>query len=125
MANANANVALLKLPAEIRNHIYQLTLLEDQPIKVQSGDNAFPHPGILTACKQLRKETKRMYYRCNTFDFILGLHVGNKYPVQWQAELPLRFRVLFEPNLNWPRNPVRVEGSMVRPGYTAQGVLWW
>ena len=55
---------LFKLPAELRNRIYSLVLIENDTIDV---DPLLSLPAILGVCRQLRLETLQLYYSSNDF----------------------------------------------------------
>lgn len=77
-----------RLPAELRNHVYELALLEhnehSRTIDLESwagkpfhfsalGDEEFLEPlritGLPQACRQIRRESLRIYYSINRFYF--------------------------------------------------------
>lgn len=77
---ANADILLFKIPAEVRNLIYHDVIIFDDHIAYQNLPKGSPNhvtPRILGACPQLRKETLPIFYSENTF-FIKpeGLHRG-------------------------------------------------
>ena len=55
------NSRLGKLPAELRNVIYDFTLHNP------SGVEIWEEPGILRTCKQIRSEAEQMFYAVNDF----------------------------------------------------------
>lgn len=68
-----------RLPAELRNHIYELAVLHDKPIVLDPNRNAAykPRPrgsisGLLTAllytCKTIHTEALPIFYGVNTFE---------------------------------------------------------
>jgi hypothetical protein len=67
---------LLELPAEVRNKIVRYVLVSNEPIKVQftscrwrSSRRHFTMiPGLINASKQLRSETRRIFFEENTFE---------------------------------------------------------
>ena len=74
--------AFLALPAELRNHIYQLLLVAPQPIQLALEDNgrratvgiqnwyeASPSANILATCKQINREAGAYLYGDNTLTF--------------------------------------------------------
>ena len=72
---AAPNMALLGLPAELRNQIWSYALVEDEAIKIP--DDLMPvqiplHPGLLSINRQIRAESTPIYYSENTFRLILG-----------------------------------------------------
>ena len=56
----------IRLPAELRNIIYALTL-QDATTAINTVSHTSPPPGILLAFKQTHYET--IYYRATTFEF--------------------------------------------------------
>ncbi|KAK5721225.1 hypothetical protein LTR17_014786 [Elasticomyces elasticus] len=66
---------LLRLPAEIRNDIFSLALIEPEPISIE------------THRRHLRDETLPIYYGCNTFPFDYGC---NFYDLRTPLWLSLR-----------------------------------
>ncbi|KAK5121489.1 hypothetical protein LTR85_005322 [Meristemomyces frigidus] len=58
---------LLKLPAEIRNAIYTLALVKDEPINVGYFEAFLREPGLLAANRQIRREGMPIFYGANTF----------------------------------------------------------
>ncbi|KAF7185428.1 hypothetical protein HII31_13275 [Pseudocercospora fuligena] len=77
---ANPNACLLSIPAEMRNRIYRLVLLE-YATNPKINDGGFgrvqflphgPHPqepSLLQTCTQIRKEASSIYYMENRFVF--------------------------------------------------------
>ena len=61
------------LPAELRNQIYNLALISEQPIQITTvkarGCDVHTEPGILQTNRQIRNETLKLYFEGNTFDF--------------------------------------------------------
>lgn len=74
------SIRLMSLPGEIRNRIYEFTLLSKEIISMtsQSGNSAIP--GLLRANKQIREECVPIYYRSNSFKFY-ELTVGPEHPM--------------------------------------------
>ncbi|PIB00785.1 hypothetical protein CB0940_02163 [Cercospora beticola] len=62
------------LPAELRNDIYELVLLSEEPILVHCEAAATPGvprkyrylPGIIATCKQVRNECEQIFFKRNT-----------------------------------------------------------
>lgn len=75
MARNQEQSPLLKLPAELRNHICHLALVSDSPVKITGPPNKdrrhryLPprEPGLLQSCAQLRRECTAVYYSKNVF----------------------------------------------------------
>ena len=57
---------LSKLPAELRNRIWEHVLIDDRSaIDIDANSNA--PPAVLAASRQIRKETRTIYYTRNRF----------------------------------------------------------
>ena len=73
----NLKVCFLSLPAELRNHIYELVVVKDEYEPIEIRDKAEPHdesgederlqPSLSHACRQLRDEVLPIYYGRNRF----------------------------------------------------------
>jgi len=63
---------LLKLPAELRDAIYTLALVDDEPIYISLPEPARPlslrEPALLAVNRQIRNETLPIYYGTNIFE---------------------------------------------------------
>jgi len=67
---------LLELPPEVRDKIFRYALVSNEPIKLQFSSRWWPSrrrrftmiPGLITASKQLRSETQRIFFEENTFE---------------------------------------------------------
>jgi hypothetical protein len=57
--------SLLRLPPEIRNAIYELTLVADERIRIGHKDNEWP--ALLKTCRQINSEAVSIYLLGNTF----------------------------------------------------------
>lgn len=66
--NPVAQTTFLSLPAEIRNEIYSLALIEDEPVKVRTVEPYLLEPGLLAANKQVRSEALGLWYGENDFE---------------------------------------------------------
>ncbi|KAM3419819.1 hypothetical protein BST61_g3150 [Cercospora zeina] len=74
---------LLELPAELRNNIYEKTLLQPEPIEIDltkpsSSSRSQASPSLntfnlLQTCKQIHNEARNLIYD-NTFEFITSIH---------------------------------------------------
>ncbi|KAF2217848.1 hypothetical protein CERZMDRAFT_80511 [Cercospora zeae-maydis SCOH1-5] len=74
---------LLELPAELRNNIYEKTLLQDEPVQIDltkpsSSCSSQASPSLSTfnllqTCKQIYNEARNFIYD-NTFEFITSIH---------------------------------------------------
>ncbi|KAK5127467.1 hypothetical protein LTR85_006806 [Meristemomyces frigidus] len=62
---------LLKLPAELRNAIYRLSVVERNKVMISSRRPAPPQPGIMQVSRQVRAEIVSIYYKENTFGHII------------------------------------------------------
>lgn len=56
---------LLSLPAELRNSIYELALIEPHYIQIDSN---LKEPGVLHVNRQIHKEARSVWYTSNTFE---------------------------------------------------------
>ena len=63
---------LLALPAELRNRIYQFTVVYKDAGSILINSNVFPEPGLILTCKKLREEALPIYYLDNTFTVDVG-----------------------------------------------------
>lgn len=61
----NAACGLLKLPAELRNYIYELVLFDENMIEIQK--DVVRKVALTQTCRQIRNETAGMFYALNTF----------------------------------------------------------
>jgi len=76
----NCSKSLLDLPAELRNHIYQLIFPGECIYVTRRGDEATRRPvigdkyarAITQVCRQTRHESLAIYFHSNTFMFELG-----------------------------------------------------
>jgi hypothetical protein len=57
---------LLTIPPEMRNYICKYAVVEAEPIVVDAK-RGFKEPGLLLACKHLRKEAGPVFYHVNKF----------------------------------------------------------
>ena len=71
-----ANSRLLSLPAEIRNHIYRLVAVHQEPIQVTANPKSAKSisftprfPGLALTCRSTLRELEAIFYEENTFDF--------------------------------------------------------
>lgn len=65
---------LSRLPAELRNRIYELALLQDDSITISlNGKRRWRPPAHLSTCNQIRAEASSIYYAGNTFT-VLGIY---------------------------------------------------
>ena len=64
---------LSKLPGEVRNEIYQLALRHTSPIIICKNENevmavnSTPAMALTAVCRQMRKETLKIFYAVNSF----------------------------------------------------------
>lgn len=72
---------LLELPPELRNRIYELVVVRDEPVKTVIISD-FQHracfarlqqPRITATCQQIRQESLSIFYTCNSFRFSIGV----------------------------------------------------
>ncbi|KAK4503839.1 hypothetical protein PRZ48_004754 [Zasmidium cellare] len=67
MSRKKTSVSLLNLPAELRNQIYELALIE--PMKQVTVTSDLKPPGLLAANRQIRSECRKIWYFENRFLF--------------------------------------------------------
>lgn len=99
---ASTKTTFLDLPAELRNHIYELALVDDEPLIAYIGkrivrcdsdstyhhyavsqSKAFPEvPQLAQANRQIRKEALAVFYGQNTFIFSYALD-PECHPFRW------------------------------------------
>lgn len=60
---------ILRLPAELRNAIYKLSLANSTSIRIPAAGPVPPEPGLLSTCSQIRNEALEFYYKTNHFSF--------------------------------------------------------
>ena len=63
--------SLLGLPGELRNVIYRLALVETDRIVIDAANPVAPQPGLLRTYRQLRNESLKIFYRENSFQYVL------------------------------------------------------
>ncbi|KAK5115830.1 hypothetical protein LTR85_009424 [Meristemomyces frigidus] len=72
---------LIRLPAELRNHIYELALLRGHPVEIKIYDDDVLSPvgydvlALTRTCKQIRHESTGLFYSIN--EFHIQLRVGS------------------------------------------------
>jgi hypothetical protein len=62
---------LLKLPAELRNEIYYLALVETDPHIITITDAGIEEPALLQTSKEVRGEAIQIYYGQNQFQHLV------------------------------------------------------
>ncbi|KAK5121501.1 hypothetical protein LTR85_005334 [Meristemomyces frigidus] len=74
----NSQSLLLKLPAELRNRIYEEVLLDSEFTNIRSrgGISIWHAPAILQTCRTIRIEAKAMYYGSSIFFFSLPMNAS-------------------------------------------------
>jgi hypothetical protein len=60
-------MSLRNFPPEVREMIMKLVLIEDDPIDIANFDLYRPNLGLFGACKELRHESRAIFYKYNTF----------------------------------------------------------
>lgn len=98
---------LLNLPAELRNSIYRLVLLEQNPITVT---RTLQTPGLTQTCQQIRRETIKPWIMENEFRFDI-LHCDTTLLTKWQCRVPrmnfdtaadeITIHTYIRPSTNW------------------------
>ncbi|KAK5743011.1 hypothetical protein LTR17_003024 [Elasticomyces elasticus] len=71
---------LFKLPAELRNEIYEMVLLERGPICIQKWLRV---PGLLQVSSEVRQETVKMWYGENEFSHVIR-NCSARYMIAWE-----------------------------------------
>ncbi|KAK3622554.1 hypothetical protein LTR56_022109 [Elasticomyces elasticus] len=71
-----AEPTLLGMPPEIRNRIYELSLVQDEPIRSHCGVCCVG-PALLQTNRQISREARGIYYTANTFqgDWNFAFHL--------------------------------------------------
>ncbi|KAF7196146.1 hypothetical protein HII31_02547 [Pseudocercospora fuligena] len=72
---------LLGLPAELRNYIYRLVMLEQDYIDITP--RSYARPALLDTCRQTRSEGLKIYYYENKFEIKIN---------DFDSDMHLRFR---------------------------------
>jgi hypothetical protein len=75
---ADMNIPLLRVPREIRDTIYGLVLVSDEPVTVGLNDNEWP--SLLKTCKQINSEAVPIYVLRNTFHCALKCLISRPIP---------------------------------------------
>jgi hypothetical protein len=75
---ADMNIPLLRVPREIRDTIYGLVLVSDEPVTVGLNDNGWP--ALLKTCKQINSEAVPVYLLRNTFHCALKCLISRPIP---------------------------------------------
>lgn len=66
--NPTGKTTFLSLPAEIRNEIYSLALVECSPVTIRSARPYLLEPGLLATNRQVRSEVLGIWYGENVFE---------------------------------------------------------
>ena len=66
---------LLKIPLELRNRIYESTVISNKRIDISAPWNK-EQPGLLRTCRQVRNEALGIYYNDNNFSFTVHGYRG-------------------------------------------------
>jgi len=62
---------LLELSAELRNTIYRLALVSEDPIELEDADIPPMDPPLLKTCRQIRSEARGIFYKENKVIFLV------------------------------------------------------
>ncbi|EXJ80371.1 hypothetical protein A1O1_08515 [Capronia coronata CBS 617.96] len=81
-APVRAGPTLLGLPSELRVPIYRLLFLRGGPIDFTERTNFCRSSGLLSTCKEILKEGRKVLYGENAFHFARNLELRGKY---WEA----------------------------------------
>ncbi|KAM3415989.1 hypothetical protein BST61_g9477 [Cercospora zeina] len=93
LPQATSSVGFLDLPAELRNIIYEMCLLETRRINIT---RELKQPALLATCRQIRGETKMLWFWRNRFRyFVMSCDIR---PLYWfhrlyGASLPAEVKV--------------------------------
>ncbi|KAK5694957.1 hypothetical protein LTR17_024748 [Elasticomyces elasticus] len=76
-ASTSSGSRLLDIAPELRNHIYRMAIIHNQPIVVST--QGYNIPPLLSVCKQIRHEAESIFYYENAFetelsDYNIDLH---------------------------------------------------
>src|SRR3978361_1986460 len=93
MKHDNSQSLLLKLPAELRNWIYEEVLLDLKPIDIcnPAGPPIWHAPAVLQTCRTIRDEAKAIHYGGNIFLLPMvrreAIEANLKYLKPWLQEI--------------------------------------
>ncbi|TKA79432.1 hypothetical protein B0A55_03496 [Friedmanniomyces simplex] len=62
-------MGFFNLPAQLRNHIYELALVPSDAVRPTEIENDPPATTPLAACPRIRSEAEQIFWRQNTFHF--------------------------------------------------------
>ena len=86
-------VGFFDLPPEIRNRIYELTVINEQTITLAPRMQRL-QTAVIEVCRQMRAECRELYWTSNTFVFAIPF--DGHYLPNWLTRLKNEFR----PRLN-------------------------
>ena len=91
---SSGHCALLSLPLELRNRVYELSLVRKSPIAICPLDRTGgEQPGLLQTCRQLRSECQRLFYELNIFRVISRSFCRrNIGPLRWHLDKVRKFQ---------------------------------
>ncbi|KAF2773404.1 hypothetical protein EJ03DRAFT_323901 [Teratosphaeria nubilosa] len=92
---------LLELPAEMRNDIYRLVLVKNEPVQVRAQDSSTP--ALLRTCRQIREEATSIFREENTFTLVIVDLAGNMPLQHWilaQKKIGPRY-ISLQGEYNW------------------------
>lgn len=76
----------MTIPAELRNEIYSLALIDEQVIYIRAIDGRkWKEPGLLGVSKILRQEASAIYYKQNTFEITVKKFAFAGFSTWWQS----------------------------------------
>lgn len=96
---------LLDLPAEVRNNIYRLVLVDDFSVVYDSGSWDAVGTGLLLTCKQTHQEAIDIYYAENLFEFMMPSHDPHalpRLPPRTLRKMAGRIQIWWNDPPNWP-----------------------
>lgn len=89
-SNGMASPFLHKLPAELRNGIYRMALVSEEPLMIcRGGKNVLGRTALLRTCRQIRSEATGIYYE-NAFHITCGSgggRVGGRWLKEMRSEM--------------------------------------
>ncbi|KAK4496542.1 hypothetical protein PRZ48_012522 [Zasmidium cellare] len=93
---ADAPCRLWKLPGELRNRIYRYVLLKPEDAagndRIIVDATGYDRPGVVSTCKQIRKETLKIFYSENAFH-IEVINYNSSTLLRWESHLkPMRMQ---------------------------------
>jgi hypothetical protein len=85
---------LLKIPSELRNRIYELVLIQPDPIRLPLGQSEKDKRALLRTCHQIHDEAVGIYYGNNAFVADCGAWFLNADLICWLRGLGWKKRFM-------------------------------